>query len=252
MGEGMQRKIPIMGLPGAGKTTLSRELAPLLGAVLFNADEVREDINRDLGFSRTGSSRSAAWAGFATGWWRRAARRLRIHLPHARSARGIRAGLHRVARSDQGGPLCRYQPAVSCRRKRSTSVWRRREPRASGADHAKDPPGVRSEEAHGFVGLSGAVSPAILGQIAGAHHDGRMRRHDGFDLVWRQGFAPLAGFAGAEELLRRPGSAPLYSSCLSPNNHATGALELARLQLIPLAALFRTLSIASGDDGTKQ
>jgi hypothetical protein len=40
-----------MGLPGAGKTTLARELAPLLNAALFNADEVRANINRDLGFS---------------------------------------------------------------------------------------------------------------------------------------------------------------------------------------------------------
>lgn len=47
----MHRKILIMGLPGAGKTTLARELAPLLNAVIFNADEVREHINSDLGFS---------------------------------------------------------------------------------------------------------------------------------------------------------------------------------------------------------
>jgi ABC-type cobalamin/Fe3+-siderophores transport system ATPase subunit len=47
----MQRKILIMGLPGAGKTTLARELAPLLKAVLFNADEVRQNLNRELGFS---------------------------------------------------------------------------------------------------------------------------------------------------------------------------------------------------------
>jgi adenylylsulfate kinase len=46
-----KRKILIMGLPGAGKTTLSRALASLLGAVLFNADEVRANINKDLGFS---------------------------------------------------------------------------------------------------------------------------------------------------------------------------------------------------------
>ena len=44
------RKILIMGLPGAGKTTLARLLAPRLKAVLFNADEVRANINRDLGF----------------------------------------------------------------------------------------------------------------------------------------------------------------------------------------------------------
>jgi hypothetical protein len=47
----MQRKILIMGLPGAGKTTLTRVLAPMLNAVVFNADEVRTNINRDLGFA---------------------------------------------------------------------------------------------------------------------------------------------------------------------------------------------------------
>jgi len=41
-----------MGLPGSGKTTLARELAEKLNAVHFNADEVRENINKDLGFSR--------------------------------------------------------------------------------------------------------------------------------------------------------------------------------------------------------
>jgi cytidyltransferase-like protein len=47
----MKRKILIMGLPGAGKTTLARVLAPMLNAALFNADDVRENINKDLGFS---------------------------------------------------------------------------------------------------------------------------------------------------------------------------------------------------------
>jgi len=47
----MNRKILIMGLPGAGKTTLARALAPMLNAALFNADEVRANINRDLSFS---------------------------------------------------------------------------------------------------------------------------------------------------------------------------------------------------------
>ena len=45
------RKILIMGLPGAGKTTLATMLAPRLNAVLFNADEVRANLNRDLGFA---------------------------------------------------------------------------------------------------------------------------------------------------------------------------------------------------------
>lgn len=40
-----------MGLPGAGKTTLARQLAPRLNAVHFNADEERANVNNDLGFS---------------------------------------------------------------------------------------------------------------------------------------------------------------------------------------------------------
>ena len=45
------RKLLIMGLPGAGKTTLANVIAPRLNAVVFNADEVRTNINKDLGFS---------------------------------------------------------------------------------------------------------------------------------------------------------------------------------------------------------
>jgi hypothetical protein len=44
-------KILIMGLPTAGKTTLAKALAPRLNAVHFNADEVRNNINRELTFS---------------------------------------------------------------------------------------------------------------------------------------------------------------------------------------------------------
>jgi cytidyltransferase-like protein len=47
----VQRKILIMGLPGAGKTTLANALAPLINAVVFNADAVRANLSRDLGFS---------------------------------------------------------------------------------------------------------------------------------------------------------------------------------------------------------
>ena len=44
-------KILIMGLPGSGKTTLATALARELSCVHFNADEVRKEINKDLGFS---------------------------------------------------------------------------------------------------------------------------------------------------------------------------------------------------------
>jgi adenylylsulfate kinase len=49
----MRRKILIMGLPGAGKTTLARIVAARLNAVHFNADEVRAHISKDLGFSES-------------------------------------------------------------------------------------------------------------------------------------------------------------------------------------------------------
>lgn len=44
-------KILIFGLPGAGKTTLATQLAAELGCVHFNADEIRSQINKDLGFT---------------------------------------------------------------------------------------------------------------------------------------------------------------------------------------------------------
>jgi DNA polymerase III delta prime subunit len=44
-------KILICGLPGSGKTTLAIALARELQCVHFNADEIRKEINKDLGFS---------------------------------------------------------------------------------------------------------------------------------------------------------------------------------------------------------
>ena len=50
--------ILIMGLPGAGKTTLADELAPMVNAKRLNADEVRKAAN-DWDFSEEGRTRQA-------------------------------------------------------------------------------------------------------------------------------------------------------------------------------------------------
>ena len=47
-----------MGLPGAGKTTLADELAPMLDAKRLNADEIRKAAN-DWDFSEEGRTRQA-------------------------------------------------------------------------------------------------------------------------------------------------------------------------------------------------
>jgi adenylylsulfate kinase len=50
--------ILVMGLPGAGKTTLANELAPMVNAKRLNADEVRKAAN-DWDFSAEGRKRQA-------------------------------------------------------------------------------------------------------------------------------------------------------------------------------------------------
>ena len=54
-------KILIMGLPGAGKTTLASELVPLLNAKWINNDKVRKAAN-DWDFSEEGRSGQARHA----------------------------------------------------------------------------------------------------------------------------------------------------------------------------------------------
>ena len=51
-------KILIMGLPGSGKTTLAKLLAPMFNAIWLNADEVRKEAN-DWDFSELGRIRQA-------------------------------------------------------------------------------------------------------------------------------------------------------------------------------------------------
>lgn len=45
-----KKKVLLLGLPGAGKTTLAEQLVPMLNAVWFNADDVRQNITYHLGF----------------------------------------------------------------------------------------------------------------------------------------------------------------------------------------------------------
>ena len=54
--------ILVMGLPGAGKTTLANEIAPYLNAKRLNADEVRKAAN-DWDFSEEGRARQAKRMG---------------------------------------------------------------------------------------------------------------------------------------------------------------------------------------------
>lgn len=59
-----KKKILIMGLPGAGKTALAKVLAPRLNAAHYNADEVRANINKDLGFSEADRMEQARRMGW--------------------------------------------------------------------------------------------------------------------------------------------------------------------------------------------
>ena len=64
----MKRKILIMGLPGSGKTTLAEILTQKLNAVWFNADAVRQEINKDLGFTEDDRNEQARRMGKLCDW----------------------------------------------------------------------------------------------------------------------------------------------------------------------------------------
>jgi hypothetical protein len=58
------KKILIMGLPGSGKTTLAKAIRDSLHAVHFNADLIRQNVNKDLGFSSADRIEQATRMGF--------------------------------------------------------------------------------------------------------------------------------------------------------------------------------------------
>ena len=62
------KKILIMGLPGSGKTTLAKVLAKKLNAAWFNADLVRENINKDLGWTKKDRIEQAKRMGKICEW----------------------------------------------------------------------------------------------------------------------------------------------------------------------------------------
>ena len=227
----MPRKILIMGLPGAGKTTLARELAPLLRAVLFNADEVRQNLNRDLGFSpedRIEQARRMGWL----------------------CDRVVEAG--HVAIADFICPTAETRAALGP----AFTVWldRINAGRYADTNQLFVPPErfdirVESEGSPGFwaeriiqelrPGLesrgqrlgppaaSGGLTPppnasAVLRQITEPHHHRPVGGDDGADLGWRQGFPPLTGLTRAEEFLRCPRPLVKAVQFLLPGHFAEG------------------------------
>jgi len=64
----LKRKILICGLPGSGKTTLAEKLVPILNAVWFNADAIRQEIHKDLGFTAEDRLEHARRLGKLSDW----------------------------------------------------------------------------------------------------------------------------------------------------------------------------------------
>lgn len=64
----LKRKILVCGLPGSGKTTLAERLVPRLNAVWFNADAIRQEIHKDLGFKEEDRLEHARRLGKLSDW----------------------------------------------------------------------------------------------------------------------------------------------------------------------------------------
>ena len=77
----MAKKILVMGLPGAGKTTLSKYLAKIINAVQVNADEVRKKAN-DWDFSLEGRRRQAKRMKDLSNYYIQREKCRRFYLPY--------------------------------------------------------------------------------------------------------------------------------------------------------------------------
>ena len=108
----VQRKILIMVLPGAGKTTLADALAPLLNAVVFNADAVRANLSRALGFGHEDRVEHARRMGWMCDRVVEAGGTVIADFicPDAADTCRLRRSLHHLARPHRRRPLRRYQP----------------------------------------------------------------------------------------------------------------------------------------------
>ena len=152
--QNVQRKILIMGLPGAGKTTLATALAPLLNAVVFNADAVRANLSRDLGFSHEDRVEHARRMGWMCDRVVEAGGTVIADFicptPETRAAFG--EAFIDLGRPHRGGPVRGHQPDVrAARAVRHGRQGRRNAAMLGRAGSAAAAPGLRSAEADGTV-----------------------------------------------------------------------------------------------------
>ena len=105
-----------MGLPGAGKTTLANALAPLINAVVFNADAVRANLSRDLGFTHEDRVEHARRMGWMCDRVVEAGGTVIADFicPTEADPRGVRRCVYDLARPHRRRAFRRHQPDVRC------------------------------------------------------------------------------------------------------------------------------------------
>jgi hypothetical protein len=103
------------------KNAIRRRSRTLLSAVTFNADAVRTNLPRDLGFSHENRIEQPGM-DVATAWSRRGHRDSRFCLPHAGDARCIWRRLHYLGGLHQRGPRYRRRAANIAANARSSAA----------------------------------------------------------------------------------------------------------------------------------